>query len=181
MKQLIEFIPLVVFFVIYKFYGIFEATWALILCSSLTFGTLFAINKKLEKMQWISFIGILFFGAFTLFFRNEAILKFKAPIINWIFAFIFLLSPYVSQKNLVKMMLDNAFDLNPRQWRNLNFIWVIFFILTGSANLFVAFYFHSIWVDFKVFGTLALTLAFLIAQFLYLSPHLKEEVKNRSS
>ncbi|NCF71643.1 MAG: septation protein A, partial [Chlamydiales bacterium] len=38
MKQLIEFIPLVVFFIIYKFYGIFEATWALILCSSLTFG-----------------------------------------------------------------------------------------------------------------------------------------------
>ncbi|SCA58667.1 Probable intracellular septation protein A [Chlamydiales bacterium SCGC AB-751-O23] len=181
MKQFIEFIPLIVFFLVYKFVDIFTATQALVLSSILTFGSLLLIKKKLEKMQWVSFIGVLLFGSFTLLFRNEAILKLKAPVVNWIFAIIFLLAPRLAKKNLVKIMLENTFELSEKQWKSLNYSWVLFFLITGCSNLFVAFYFHSIWVDFKVFGTLGLTFAFLIGQFLCLSSYVKEEAKKTNN
>jgi intracellular septation protein len=45
----------------------------------------------------------------------------------------------------------------------------------GALNLVVAFNFDTAtWVNFKLFGTLALTVLFVIGQGVYLSRHLKE-------
>ncbi|HKH21245.1 MAG TPA: septation protein IspZ, partial [Gammaproteobacteria bacterium] len=61
-------------------------------------------------------------------------------------------------------------------WRRVNLGWVCYFIVAGLANLYVAFNFsEAIWVDFKLFGLMGLTLAFVFAQALYLSRYMEAD------
>ena len=189
MKQLIDFIPLIVFFVVYKMEpsvleyggysyelgGPFSATLALMVVSVFVYGGLFIKNRTLEKTHIITLIAVIGFGSMTLLFHDEAFLKWKAPIVNWIFAAAFLASQFVGKKPLVQRMLGQALTLPNDVWLRMNISWVVFFVFLGCANLFVAFTFHSIWVDFKVFGSLILTFVFVITQFLFISKYIRTE------
>ncbi len=191
MKQLIDFIPLIVFLVVYKMDprslelwgnhvelgGPFSATMVLMLASAVVYGGIFLKEKSLEKSQLVTLVAVMAFGGLTLAFHNEAFLKWKAPIVNWIFAGAFLASQFVGSKPLIQRMLEHALSLPDEIWVRMNISWVIFFLLLGAANLFVAFTFHSIWVDFKVFGSLILTFAFVIIQFFVISRHIRTEEK----
>ena len=191
MKQLIDFIPLIVFFTVYKMDprvvevagqqidvgGPFSATLFLIAASVIIYGGTFIKNKTLEKSQIVTLAAVVLFGGMTLAFHNENFLKWKAPIVNWIFAVAFLGSQFIGQKTLVQRMMEQAISLPDEIWIKLNLSWVVFFILLGAANLFVAFNFHEIWVDFKVFGSLILTFTFVVLQFLVISRHIRTEEK----
>ena len=109
--------------------------------------------------------------------RKQAFLKWKAPIVNWIFAVAFLASQFIGEKTLLETMIGHTLTLPKSIWLKMNISWVIFFTLLGAANLFVAFTFHEIWVDFKVFGSLILTFLFVIGQFLVISKHIQAEEK----
>lgn len=191
MKQLIDFIPLIVFFTVYKMDprmvefagqlyevgGPFSATLFLIVASVIVYGGFFLKNKTLEKSQVITLGAVILFGGMTLTFQNESFLKWKAPIVNWIFAAAFLGSQFIGSKPLVQRMMEQALTLPDEIWTKLNLSWVVFFTLLGAANLFVAFTFHEFWVDFKVFGSLILTFAFVILQFVVISKHIRPEEK----
>ena len=189
MKQFIDFIPLLLFFIVFKLAprtvefagqsielgGIFSATGVLIASSVVVYGTLFAVQKRLEKGQWLTLAACLLFGGMTLAFHSETFLKWKAPVVNWLFALGFAGSHWIGDKLLIQRMMGHAISLPAPVWRNLNLAWIAFFLIAGSANLFVAFTFQSIWVDFKVFGSLGMTLLFLVGQGIYLSRHLHDE------
>ena len=189
MKQFIDFIPLILFFIVYKLDprtidlaghsfelgGIFSATAVLIASSVLVYGTLLVMQRKLEKGQWLTLVACLLFGGMTLAFHSETFLKWKAPVVNWLFALGFAGSHWIGDKLLIQRMMGHAISLPAPVWRNLNLAWIAFFLIAGSANLFVAFTFQSIWVDFKVFGSLGMTLLFLVGQGIYLSRHLHDE------
>lgn len=191
MKQLIDFIPLILFFVVYKMDprviilgsgqyeigGPFSATLVLMAASIVVYGGLFLKNRQLEKSHVITLVAVVLFGGMTLFFHDEAFLKWKAPIVNWIFAVAFFVSQFIGDKTLLERMMGHAMTLPKSIWLKMNISWVIFFTLLGAANLFVAFTFHDIWVDFKVFGSLILTFLFVIGQFLVVSKHIRTEEK----
>ncbi|WP_263078691.1 septation protein IspZ [Endozoicomonas sp. Mp262] len=191
MKQFIDFIPLIVFLLVYKMDprvislfgnefelgGPFSATMVLMLASAVVYGGFYLKERTLEKSQAITLVAVMAFGGLTLAFHNESFLKWKAPIVNWIFAGAFLASQFVGKKPLIQRMLDHALTLPDSVWLRMNLSWVVFFIFLGAANLFVAFTFHSIWVDFKVFGSLILTFLFVIIQFLFISRHIRTEEK----
>ena len=187
-KQFIDFIPLLLFFIVYKiepriveiaghsltFGGIFSATAMLIASSVVVYGILFFKQRKLEKSQWLTLIACLVFGSLTLAFHSETFLKWKAPVVNWLFALAFAGSHFIGDKVLIKRMMGHALSLPDAIWTRLNVAWIGFFLFCGAANLFVAFTYQSIWVDFKVFGSLGMTVLFLIAQGIYLSRHLHD-------
>ncbi|WP_211829458.1 septation protein A [Kistimonas asteriae] len=195
MKQFIDFLPLLIFFIVYKidprpvslaghefeFGGIFSATMMLIVATVIVYGLLYLKQKSLEKSQLITLVAVLLFGSLTLAFHEEAYLKWKAPIVNWIFGLAFLASQFIGQKPLIRRMLDHAMSLPDAIWTRLNTSWAIFFILLGAANLYVAFTFETIWVDFKVFGSLGLTFAFVIIQFLFLARYIKQEDTDKTT
>ncbi|MBX9755031.1 MAG: septation protein A [Pseudomonadaceae bacterium] len=188
MKQFIDFIPLLLFFIVFKLDprtvefagqslqigGIFSATAVLIAASVLVYGSLFAIQRRLEKGQWLTLAACLVFGGITLLLHDETFLKLKAPVLNGLFALGFAGSHWFGDKLLIERMMGHAISLPQEIWRRLNLAWIGFFLFAGSANLFVAFTFQSIWVDFKVFGSLAMTLVFLVGQGIYLSRHLHD-------
>ena len=187
-KQFIDFIPLLLFFIVFKldprdielaghvfsFGGIFSATAILVISSVLVYGSLFIAHRRLEKGQWITLVGCLFFGGLTLAFHSETFLKWKAPVVNWLFALGFAGSHFIGNQPLIKRVMGHAVSLPDLIWTKLNIAWVIFFIFLGSSNLFVAFTFPSIWVDFKVFGSLGMTVLFLIGQGVFLSRYMQD-------
>lgn len=187
-KQFIDFIPLILFFIVFKLEprelelagqvfsvgGIFSATAMLIVSSVVVYGALFAVQRRLEKSQWLTLLGCLFFGGLTLVFHSETFLKWKAPVVNWLFALGFAGSHFIGKQPLIKRVMGHAISLPERVWTQLNIAWIVFFIVSGAANLFVAFTYHDIWVDFKVFGSLTMTIVFLIGQGLFLTRHIQE-------
>lgn len=188
MKQFIDFIPLLLFFIVYKLDprvvdiaghevtvgGIYSATAMLIISSLVVYGALFIKQRKLEKSQWLTLIACLVFGSLTLAFHSETFLKWKAPVVNWLFAVAFIGSHFIGDRLLIKRIMGHALTLPDPVWTRLNIAWIAFFLFCGAANLFVAFTFQSYWVDFKVFGSLGMTLVFLVAQGIYLSRHLHD-------
>lgn len=192
MKQFIDFIPLLLFFIVYKLDprsvelagqtfelgGIFSATAVLVISSVVVYGILFLLQRKLEKGQWLTLVACLVFGSMTLAFHSETVLKWKAPVVNWLFALAFAGSHFIGDKVLIQRAMGHAVNLPAQVWSRLNMAWVAFFIFCGAANLFVAFTFESFWVDFKVFGSLGMTVLFLIAQGIYLARHLRDDASS---
>lgn len=189
MKQFIDFIPLLLFFIVYKLEpravefaghafelgGIFSATKVLIISSVIVYGVLYLTQRKLEKSQWLTLAACLVFGSLTLAFHSETFLKWKAPAVNWLFALAFAGSHFIGDRVLIKRMMGHALQLPDPIWLRLNVAWIVFFVFCGAANLFVAFTYQDFWVDFKVFGSLGMTLLFLVGQGIYLSRHLHDK------
>lgn len=187
-KQFIDFIPLLLFFITFKLDprtvdiagqtltvgGIYSATAVLIISSLVVYGALFISQRKLEKSQWLTLIACLVFGSLTLAFHSDTFLKWKAPVVNWLFALAFIGSHFIGDSLLIKRIMGHAVSLPDVIWTRLNIAWIAFFLFCGGANLFVAFTFQDYWVDFKVFGSLGMTLLFLIGQGIYLSRHLHD-------
>ncbi|WP_341959442.1 septation protein A [Pseudomonas sp. RC10] len=188
MKQFIDFIPLILFFIVYKISpqavdilghsimvgGIFSATAVLIASSIVVYGILYIQQGKLEKSQWLTLAGCLVFGSLTLAFHSETFLKWKAPVVNWIFALVFAGSHFIGDRLLIQRIMGHALTLPQSVWIKLNIAWIVFFLFCGAANLYVAFTYQDFWVDFKVFGSLGMTLLFLIGQGIYLARHLHD-------
>ncbi|MCY1278855.1 putative intracellular septation protein A [compost metagenome] len=188
MKQFIDFIPLILFFIVYKLEpravelaghtymlgGIFSATAVLIISSVIVYGAIFLLQRRLEKGQWLTLVACLVFGGMTLAFHSETFLKWKAPVVNWLFALAFAGSHFIGDKPLIQRMMGHALNLPQAIWIRLNLAWIAFFLVCGFANLFVAFTFHEFWVDFKVFGSLGMTVLFLVGQGVYLARHIHD-------
>jgi len=196
MKQLLDYIPLLAFLIVYKMDerivriagydytlgGIFSATEVLVTASILVYGSIFLVKRKLSRTHLFLLSAVVIFCSFTLIFRDEAILKWKAPVVNWIFACVFIGSQYLNRENMTQLMLGHIVELPPEKWQRLNFAWAGVFFFLGCTNLFVAFTFHDYWVDFKVFGSMAILLFFSIAQMAYLWPYLEaQEEKNQEA
>ncbi|HJO12249.1 MAG: inner membrane-spanning protein YciB [Gammaproteobacteria bacterium] len=177
MKQFIDYIPLLVFFSVWSLDerivsiagyqhsvgGIFSAAEFLLATSILVYGTLFIVQKKLDKFQWITLIVVILFCIPTIIFRNVAFLKWKAPIANWLFASVFYASMYFGEKPAIEHMMGHAVNAPREVWLRLNKIWIVFFIVLGVINLTVAFTLsEALWIQFKVFGNLILTFAFVL-------------------
>jgi len=187
-KQFIDFIPLLLFFIVYKIDprpveilgnsymlgGIFSATAMLIISSVVVYGILFVKQGKLEKSQWLTLVACLVFGSLTLAFHSETFLKWKAPVVNWLFALAFLGSHFIGDRPLIQRIMGHALSLPQAIWTKLNIAWIIFFLFCGAANLYVAFTYQEFWVDFKVFGSLGMTLLFLVGQGLFLAKHMND-------
>jgi len=176
MKQFFEFIPLIIFFAVYKMQDIYAATLALIISTALLLAISYIKNKRVEKMHLISFVLILVFGGLTLVLRDDHFIKWKPTVINWLFGIVLLVSQFAFNSPLIKKMLGKEMTLPDQVWSKVNVAWALFFILCGCLNLYIAFSFsEAFWVNFKVFGLLGLTLVFTVATVLYLYKHLPKE------
>ncbi|GAB2930074.1 septation protein A [Hafnia psychrotolerans] len=178
MKQLLDFLPLVVFFVFYKMYDIFVASGALIAATALALIFTWIKYRKVEKMTLITFAMVAIFGTLTLVFHNDEFIKWKVTVIYVLFSVALLVSQWVMKKPLIQRMLGKELTLPDHVWNRLNFCWAIFFLVCGLANIYVAFWLpQELWVNFKVFGLTALTLVFTLLSGVYIYRHMPDEEK----
>ncbi|MDD2664153.1 MAG: septation protein A [Dechloromonas sp.] len=133
-------------------------------------------HGKVDKMLWVSLVLVVVFGGLTLFFQNEAFIKWKPTLLYWVFAASMAFAAWVLKKNPVKAMLGEQLTLPEPVWNRLSLSWIAFFLGMGALNLFVAFNFSTdTWVNFKLFGGMGLLLAFVLGQGVVLSKYVEEE------
>ena len=180
MKFLFDFFPVILFFVVFKSYddqlqGVLAATKVMIAASAIQIGLYWLKHRRFEKMHLITLALVAVLGGATIYFQDANFIKWKPTAVNWIFAAVFFGSEFVGKKSILKRMMDKNISLPEVIWTRLNYAWVIFFILLGGINLYVAFSFSlDTWVDFKTYGMLGLTFAFVILQAIYMARYLSE-------
>lgn len=176
MHAVLEYIPLIIFFIVNKFYDIYWATGSLIAASALQILYYIIKKEKVPTRNWIFFGLIAVFGGLTIVLHNDLFLKWKVTIINEIFALALIVSYYGFKKNLIKQFLSESLTLPEPIWVKLNLAWAALFAILGALNLYVAFnYDLETWVNFKVFGLTGLTLAFAIGSIFSLYKYLPQE------
>jgi intracellular septation protein len=181
MKLLASFLPIILFFAAYKLFDIYVATGVAMATALIQTLWHWFVYKELEKMHLVTLALLMVFGGMTLIFHDPTFIKWKPSVINWLFGLAFMLSPLFGGKTLTERMMSQAVQLPEMVWRRLNTAWWIFFISVGFLNIYVAYHFdEETWVNFKLFGLLGLTFAFIIGQSFYLARHIQDEAKEES-
>ena len=181
MKFLSDFFPVILFFIAFKVSDIFVATGVAIAASVLQIGWALVRRHKVTTMQWVGLIVIVVFGGATLISHNETFIKWKPTVLYWVGATVFI-GALAFRRNLVKALMGEGIDLPEPVWTKLAIAWGVFFFLNGALNLWVAFNFSTdVWVNFKLFGGMGLTLAFVIAQAFWISRHMPDEGGKREA
>ena len=176
MKFFFDLFPVILFFVAFKLYDIFVATAVAIAASILQILWVWWRHRQIEKMMWINLMIIIVFGGATLVLQDETFIKWKPTVLYWLFATGLLVSNVVFKKNLIQTMMEKQMVLPIPVWNQLNISWIIFFVVMGLINLYVAFNFPiDTWVSFKLFGATGLMLVFIVGQILMLNKYLKDD------
>lgn len=175
MKQLLDFLPLIIFFAVYKFFDIYIASGALIAATALQLIISYLLYKKLEKMHLITFVMVTVFGSLTLILHDDSFIKWKVTIVYALFAIALGVSQ-IMNKPLLKSMLGKELVVEDKVWARVTWYWVSFFVVCGLINIYVAFSLsQETWVNFKVFGLTALTLINTVLTVFYLFKNMSEE------
>lgn len=176
MKLLFDLFPVLLFFAAYKLSGIYIATVVAIAASCTQVGWFWWRHRRIETMHLVTLVLIAVLGGATLWLQSEIFIKWKPSVVNWAFALAFFISQFIGQKTLAERMMGAAIRLPAPIWLRLNLAWGGFFLALGFANLYVVYHYDTdTWVNFKLFGMMGLTLAFVIAQAFYLARYIKPE------
>jgi len=174
LKLLFDFFPIILFFIVFKLAGIYAATAVTIAATFAQIGWVWFRHRKVEPMLWMSLGVVVVFGGATLLFHNDTFIKWKPTVLYWLFAAILSGAQLLQGKNLMRALMGKQMQLPDAIWTKVNWSWVAFFALMGVLNIAIAYNFSTdLWVDFKLFGSLILTLVFVVGQSLLLSRHMK--------
>lgn len=180
MKILFDLLPLIAFFSAYYAPqdwggGIFLATAAAVVTGVAQAAWLWFVRRRVDRLQLGSTALLVVLGGATLLLHDRDFIMWKPTAVYWLFAGAFLASEFIGEKSLIRRAMEAQIALPDAIWRRLNLAWVAFFALIGAANLVVAYTFdEATWVQFKVFGTTAAIILFVIAQALVLSRHARD-------
>ena len=176
MKLLFDLFPVILFFIAFKFQGIYVATAVAIAATFCQVGWVWAKHRKVDTMLWASLALIVVFGSATLLLHDETFIKWKPTVLYWLFGAGLFCADIIFGKNLIRAMMQSQITVPDAVWRKLNLSWVFFLALMGSANLYVAYHFSTDnWVNFKLFGSIGLMLVFVLLQGLMLAKYIEDK------
>lgn len=170
MQQILEFIPVVLFFFAYfskktlefgehtfQLGDIYSATIVLIAACVVQIIISFLIYRKIEKRNWAMFGIVVLFGGLTLFLRNELFIQWKPTITNWGFALVFIFGPFFTNgEPIIKKALGGQIEMPDIAWQKLTRFLIGCSIFLGALNLFVVYnYSEPTWVKFKLYSAIA--------------------------
>jgi intracellular septation protein len=175
MQALLELLPLVAFVAAYYSSGIYVATGALMAAMLALLAADWMRERRVPPLHGISAVLVFVFGSATLLLRDERFIQWKPTAFFWATGLAFLGSQWIGSQPLAQRLMGAAMgqalgEIRRPDWLRVNLAWVLFYGVMGAANLLVAFNASErTWVNFKVFGITAATLAFVIGQSLWLS------------
>ncbi len=171
-----DFIPVLLFFIAFKYYGIYTATLVGIIATAIQVIITTLWKRKIDKQQVLTLAVFVVFGGMTLYFHDPIFVKWKPSIVFWLFGTVFLLSHFIGKKVIIRRMMENMLDgkeLPDSVWKRMNLSWALFFLILGTVNIWIAYYFSTdAWVNFKFYGILGLLILFSVLQAICLSRYL---------
>ena len=178
-KFVTDFGPLLVFFTIYfsNENDLKIAIPPFIIATIIALAVVYFLEKKIPMVPLLSGILITFFGGLTIYFDNKIFFYMKPTIINILFATILFFGKFFTQKPLLKIFFQSAFNLEDEGWKKLNYRWIIFFLLVALLNEIVwRTQSEAFWVNFKVWGLIPISFFFAMSQIPLINKYkLKQE------
>ncbi|TSE20462.1 putative intracellular septation protein A [Tepidimonas alkaliphilus] len=174
MRWLLDFAPLVAFFVAYRLDGIYTATAVLMGATAIQMGVVYALERQLQTLQKVTLALIWVFGALTLALHDERFIKWKPTVLYAALALVLAAALWGWRRNLLHVLLGNQLSLPAAVWRRLTLAWIAYCLFMAILNAVMATWFSTdAWVDFKLWGYI-FPLAFILGQGIYIARHLKD-------
>jgi intracellular septation protein len=174
MQLLVDYFPLLLFFIAFKWQGIYFATGVAMAASVAQIAWLYWKRGRVAPVHWLSLAIIVIFGGATLVLQDETYIKWKPTVLYGLFGAILGVGRLAFNRNLIAYVMQGI-TLPEAVWTRVTWSWVAFFAAMAVANWYVAFnYSTDTWVNFKVWGGMGLFLAFALAQGVFLSRHITE-------
>lgn len=188
--KIIEFLPVIIFFVSYKM------TSNLILATTLIVGSCVVatiaeaiITKKISRMQVFLVFAVLIFGVPTILLKDPSIIKWKVTVVNMILATAIFFFQFILKKNPFALLLGKELPLPDKAFATLSVYWMVFFFFSGLLNIVIAFYLpdlfgitkeyaEELWVDYKTFGNSIINVIFALFTGFILIKKYPELLKN---
>lgn len=183
-KLLFDLFPLILFFLAFRYADIFTATAVAMIAGVAQIAWLKLRGTPVETMHWVNLAIIIVFGGATLLFHDDVFIKWKPTVLYWLFGAVLLGGQWFFGRNVIQGVMGKQITLPAPVWSRLNAAWALFFLVSGALNLYVAFsgrFSDSQWVNFKVFGLMALMLLFVLGQSIWLGRHISHEAGDASS
>jgi intracellular septation protein len=180
MQALLDFLPVIAFFGTYVITDDINLAMIVIMVAiSAQVLITWLVKRTVSRMLLASAAMVVVFGAISLYLDNPIFFKWKPTVLYWAFAAVFFISHFVGEHPFVRRMMQSVsteeFRLPEKVWAQLNFAWIGYFLFAGTTNIYVAYnYAEATWVNFKMFGLLGMTLAFLVLQSLWLARHMPD-------
>jgi intracellular septation protein len=174
MQQLLEWSPLIVFFLVFKLCGLYWATGALMIMVTIVLVAHRLRTGRYKTMHLVTAGVALALGTATLLLHDKRFIEWKPTVLLGLTALAFLGSSLFGKQPLARRMLEGVFneplDISHKAWGAINVLWAAWFALLAAANIYVARNFaESVWVNFKVFGISLAMLAFMLPQVIWMS------------
>ena len=162
-----DFGPLLIFFIIYfsNENDLKTAITPFIIATIISLIVVYILERKISMVPLLSGVLITLFGGLTLYFDNKIFFYMKPTIINLLFAGILFFGKFFTEKPLLRILFQNAFNLENEGWKKLNSRWIGFFIFVALLNEIVwRTQTEAFWVNFKVWGLLPISFLFAASQ-----------------
>jgi intracellular septation protein len=171
-RLLIDLGPLVVFFAVNAWRGIFSATAAFMVAIVVAMLVSKLRYRQVSPLLWFSAVMVLVLGSITIYLHDETFIKIK-PTIYYVMVAGALLVGLLTGRNFLKMLLGTAYPgLSERGWQLLTRNWAIFFAVMAVVNEAVwRTTSTDFWVGFKLWGFLPATFLFALANVPMLMRH----------
>ena len=193
-KLALEMGPLVVFFLANS-YGdelaatfpiladlggkIFVGTACFMVAMAISLTLTWILERRLAVMPVVTGIMVFVFGALTLYLQDDTFIKMKPTIVNVLFGSAILGSLLVFKYPVLKVIFSSALQLNDTGWFKLSIRWGLFFFVLAIVNEIVWRNFSTdFWVAFKVWGTMPMTIVFMLFQIPLMSKHALPEASD---
>ena len=189
MKQLLEFLPLIIFFIVYQmsgttlsvgnseytFDGIYTATIALILTTILQVIIVKLLWGSVEKRLLGVAGAVIIFGGATVLLKDPVFIFWKPTVFNWALAGVSVVWHVMRGKCLFEDLLPDEIEMPKHIWKRVTVASTLHFFIVGAVNLYVAYNFSmDAWVSFKLWSAVLLTLIWAVVIGVIMGPHLKE-------
>jgi len=190
MQAILEFAPLAAFAAAYYLHGLYAATAALMVAMAALLAVDLALTRRIPAMHSLSAALVFVFGGATLLMHNQRYIELKTSIFSWLVSAAFLVSFWYGKRTLVERLLRTVLGsalggeirVPEPLWRPLNWTWVVFYAMVGCANLVVALRASErFWFNFNVFGLTFATMAFIIAQVVWLMRRMEPATEDSSA
>lgn len=196
MQQLVELIPLILFFTVFfnkgetiqigswshQLDGMYSATAVLMIATTVQVGLTWLITKRLEKRVFLLFVVVMVMGALTLVLHNKLFIQWKPTIFNWAMALAFIATSFIGDgRNIPERTIGSQLTLPKHVWARLNRFLIVYFFVVGALNLYVAYGFsEEAWVTYKLYSAIGFTLLMMLVTTMIIAPHIKEHEKQDS-
>ncbi len=196
MLQLLELVPLVIFVLVFGLKdqaisvagfqhvcdGIYDATAALMIATTLQVFLVWLLKRHVEKRLWWLLAAVLIFGSATLILHNQLFIQWKPTVFNWVICLALLGSHFFTKQNFVERILGQQIQLPTNLHTRIMFIWAGYFFIVGALNIFVAYSFsEAFWVKYKLYSAIGFTLIMTIITTIMLAPYIKDSTVSENT